>query len=245
MIKLRPEERLIVALDFDSEKSALDMVDRLKDRIRIFKVGSELYTSCGPRIVDEIQKRGRRVFLDLKFHDIPNTVAKSVSAAAGLGVFMLNVHATGGEEMMKRSAESVLMASRKRGTIRSKLIAVTILTSLDKNGLKKVGIGGSIEKNALSLARLARKCGLDGVVSSPNEIEIIRKNTGEDFLIVTPGVRPDWALAHDQKRTATPRQAIERGADYIVIGRPITGVENPAVACERIFEELKDIKDLQ
>lgn len=245
MIKLRPEERLIVALDFDNERQALDMVDRLKDRVRIFKVGSELYTACGPKIVKEIQKIGRRVFLDLKFHDIPNTVAKSVSAAANLGVFMLNIHASGGEDMMKKAAESLRIESRRLGKVRPKLIAVTILTSLDKNGLKKVGIGGSIEKNVLSLARLARKCGLDGVVSSPNEIELIRKNTGEDFLIVTPGVRPDWAVANDQKRTATPRQAIERGSDYIVVGRPITGVENPAVACERIIDEIKEIKDLR
>ncbi len=241
MIKLRPEERLIVALDFDSEKRALDMVDRLKDKVRIFKVGSELYTACGPRIVDEIHKRGRRVFLDLKFHDIPNTVAKSVSAAAALRVFMLNIHALGGEEMMDKAVESVRIESRRRGTMRPKLIAVTILTSLDKNALKKVGIDGSIEKKVLSLARLAEKCGMDGVVSSPNEIEVSRKNTGEDFLIVTPGVRPDWAIAHDQKRTATPRQALVRGADYIVIGRPITGVENPVVACERIIEEIKDL----
>jgi orotidine-5'-phosphate decarboxylase len=243
MKPLRAEERLIVALDFDSERGALEIVERLKGTVKTFKVGSELYASCGPGIVECIRKRNCAVFLDLKFHDIPTTVAKSVAAATRLGVSMLNVHASGGAEMMKAAAEALSLEARRSGLMPPKLIAVTVLTSLDRNGLKKVGMDGTIEKNVLRLARLAKASGLDGVVSSPHEIERIREELGEDFLIVTPGVRPSWAKSNDQKRIATPTEAILRGADYIVVGRPITGVENPAVACERIVEEMRGAKD--
>jgi orotidine-5'-phosphate decarboxylase len=238
----KPRDRLIVALDFGAEKDALEMVDRLKGMVRIFKVGSELYTACGPSIVNKIKKRSCEVFLDLKFHDIPNTVARSVGAATRLGVFMVNVHASGGAEMMKAAVEAVRIESRKCGITPPRLIAVTILTSLDKIALKKIGINGSIEKTVVSLARLAARCGMDGVVSSPEEIIPIREALGEDFLIVTPGVRPAWAASHDQKRTSTPEAAIERGASYVVVGRPITAVENPVVACERILEVVKNAK---
>lgn len=237
---LRPEERLIVALDFDTEKGALDMVDALKGRVKLFKVGSELFTACGPSIIEKIKRRGVNVFLDLKFHDIPNTASRAVAAAARLGAFMMNVHASGGEEMMKRCAESLKTEANKMGISPPKLIAVTVLTSLDKNGLKKIGVNVNIQTHVLSLARLAAKCGLDGVVSSPMEIEAIRKRLGEEFLIVTPGVRPEWAASGDQKRFATPAEAVKKGANLVVVGRPITGVENPRVACERILEELKD-----
>ncbi len=239
MTRMSAEERLIIALDCDAAQKALDIVDALGSKARIYKVGSELYTSCGPRIVEEIHRRGRRVFLDLKFHDIPATVARSVASAARLGVFMANIHASGGEEMMKSAAHAVRIEARRAGVVPPKLIAVTVLTSLDKNGLKKVGIGGNIRTVVLRLARLAKRAGLDGVVSSPHEIEVIRKDLGEDFLIVTPGVRPLWAASNDQKRVSTPGEAVSRGADYIVVGRPITGVENPAVACERVLEEMR------
>lgn len=231
-------ERLIVALDFESERQALDMVERLKETVRFFKVGSELYTACGPRIVDEIRVRRAKVFLDLKFHDIPMTVAKSVAAAARLGVAIVNVHAFGGEEMMRRSKEALTAEAARLGVAAPKLIAVTVLTSLDANRLKKMGVRDSIEKNVLSLARLAKGCGVDGVVSSPRELQMLRKHMGEDFIIITPGIRPAWAESHDQKRTLTPGEAVARGADYLVVGRPITGVENPAVACDRILDEM-------
>ena len=240
MKPMRAEERLIVALDFNSARSAIDMVNRLKDRVKTFKVGSELYTSCGPRIVEELHKRGCRVFLDLKFHDIPTTVAKSVACAAKLGVFMINVHASGGEEMMMKAAESARTESARSGTPQPTLIAVTVLTSMDRNGLKKLGFDDNITTIVARLARLAKKSGLDGVVSSPDEIAVVRKSAGEDFLIVTPGVRPLWATAHDQKRIATPGEALLRGADYIVVGRPVTGAGNPEVACERIMKEMKE-----
>jgi len=231
-------ERLIVALDVEGERQALDMVERLEERIRFFKVGSELYTACGPRIVEAIRRRRAKVFLDLKFHDIPTTVARSVAAASRLGVSIVNVHALGGEEMMRRAKEALLREASKLGVAPPRLIAVTILTSLDANRLKKVGLRDSIDKNVLSLARLAKRSGADGVVSSPRELKMLRGQMGEDFLIVTPGVRPAWAESHDQKRTLTPGEAVARGADYLVVGRPITGVENPAVACGRIIDEM-------
>jgi len=240
MNPLRPEERLIVALDFDNERDALTAVDTLKGRVKIFKVGSELFTACGPSIIEKIKRLGPKVFLDLKFHDIPNTVARAVSRATRLGVFMMNVHASGGEEMMKKASEAVRIEAHKSGLPPPKLIAVTALTSLDKNGLKKIGVDANIQTHVLTLARLAKKAGLDGVVSSPIEIDIIRKKLGDEFLIVTPGVRPKWAASNDQKRFATPAEAIKRGATYIVVGRPITGVGNPLVACERVLEEIKD-----
>ncbi len=239
MAPLKPEERLIVALDFDTGRSALEMVDRLLDNVRIFKVGSELFTACGPKIVGEIQKRGCKVFLDLKFHDIPNTAAKSAAAAARLGVFMMNVHASGGEEMMKRCAEAVKVEAHKMGVSAPKLIAVTVLTSLDKKALKKIGVDVNIQAHVLALSHLAARAGLDGVVSSPMEIGPVRKKLGGGFLIVTPGVRPEWAASNDQKRFATPAEAVRKGATYVVVGRPITGVENPPVACQRIIEEIK------
>lgn len=239
MKPLKPEDRLIVALDFGAEKDALAMVDRLRGMVRAFKVGSELYTACGPSIVGGIKRRGAGVFLDLKFHDIPNTASKSVAAAARLGAFMMNVHASGGEEMMKKCAEAVKIEANKMGILPPKLIAVTVLTSLDKNGLKKIGVNGNIQTHVLSLARLAAKAGLDGVVSSPMEIEAIRQDLGEEFLIVTPGVRPEWAPSNDQKRFTTPAEAVKKGTSYMVIGRPITGAGNPRIACERILDEIR------
>ena len=240
MGSLRPADRLIVALDFDNEQGALDMVDKLKDRVRTFKVGSELFTACGPKIVSLIQKRGCEVFLDLKFHDIPNTVARAATAAARLGVFMMNAHASGGEEMMRAAVEAVAADAKNRAVPPPKIIAVTVLTNLDKNALKKTGVNVNIQLHVLRLSRLAERCGLDGVVASPMEAEALRRARGEEFLIVTPGVRPEWAASGDQRRCTTPAEAVKKGADYIVVGRPITGVENPLIACNRIIEEIKD-----
>jgi orotidine-5'-phosphate decarboxylase len=235
---MKPEGRLVVALDVDSEEKALGLVERLKGAVNIFKVGSELFSSCGPHIVEEVRRRNAKVFLDLKFHDIPNTVARSSAAAARLGVFIFNVHALGGYDMMKKAAEAAREESRKLKTPPPMVLGVTILTSFDEIGLKKVGINDNMETQVLKLARLAKEAALDGVVASPSEIRPIRESLGKDFLIVTPGVRPSWAAAHDQKRIATPAEAVAAGADYIVVGRPVTEADDPLMAARRIAEEI-------
>jgi len=227
---MKHDNRLIVALDFESKYKALQAVDHLSPEVKLFKVGLELFSSCGPEIVGEIRKRGCEVFLDLKFHDIPNTVEKAARAVSGLGAFMFNVHALGGLDMMKRVKDAA--------GAKSKVIAVTILTSADENALKKCGINVNIEDEVMNLAALAKEAGLDGVVASAREASRIRKSLGKDFLIVVPGIRPASAASDDQKRVATPREAIEAGADYIVVGRPITAAANPL---EEVREILKEI----
>ena len=236
---MTPNERLIVALDVDTKEKAIGLIKKLKGEVNIFKIGSELFTSCGPLIVEEAQKAGVKIFLDLKYHDIPNTVAKVAAAATRLGVFMLNVHALGGPDMMKKAAQSVADESGKLKIARPKLIAVTILTSMDENNLKKIGVSDNMENQVLRLAGLAKDSGMDGVVASPSEIKLIRKNLGKDFLIVTPGVRPSWAAIGDQKRVATPKEAIDNGADFIVVGRPIIEAPDPVVAARKILEEMR------
>lgn len=235
---MKPKERLIVALDVDTKEKALGIVARLKDEVIFFKIGSELYTSCGPSIIEEVCSTGAKVFLDLKFHDIPNTVAKAASAATRLGVFMFNVHSLGGYEMMKRASEAVREEAKRLKTERPKLIAVTVLTSMDENSLKKIGIDDNMKAQVLRLARLAKESGLDGVVASSMEAAIIRKETGRDFIIVTPGVRPSWAASGDQKRITTPEEAIGNGADFIVVGRPIIEARDPLAAAKKVLEEI-------
>lgn len=235
---MKNSSKLIVALDFDSKHKALQAVDRLASDVKLFKVGLELFSVCGPDIVGEIKKRGCGVFLDLKFHDIPNTVEKAARAVAGLGAFMFNVHSLGGLEMMKRA--------KAAAEGRSKVIAVTILTSADENALKKCGINVSIEDEVVRLAALAKEAGLDGVVASAKEVQGIRKSSGKDFLIVVPGIRPAAsasgqpasAASDDQKRVATPLEAISAGADYIVVGRPITAAPDPVKAARGIIKEM-------
>jgi orotidine-5'-phosphate decarboxylase len=204
----------------------------------MFKINIHLFTSAGPEAVRQIAALGPGVFLDLKFHDIPNTVAGAVSAAAGLpGVELLNVHATGSLEMLRAAASSLAQAPPGR----PKLLAVTILTSLNQAALRQVGISGTPGARAVSLARLSKKAGLDGVVASPREIKAIRRACGKDFLIVVPGVRPrqkGGAARDDQARTATPAEAIRAGADYLVIGRPITAAPDPKAAAHAILEEM-------
>ena len=236
---MRPEERLIVALDVDTKEKAITMVKKLKGDIKIFKIGSELFTSCGPSVVEDVQKAGVKVFLDLKFHDIPNTVIKSAVSATKLGVFMFNVHASGGIDMMKKAMEASRDTAKKLKIDPPKVIAVTVLTSMDENNLKKAGVGDSMETQVLRLAGLAKDSGLDGVVASPSEVKSIRKNLGKDFLIVTPGVRPSWAAIGDQKRIATPKEAIDNGADFIVVGRPIIEAPDPVEAVKKVLEEIK------
>jgi orotidine-5'-phosphate decarboxylase len=235
---MKPDERLIVALDVDTKEKATALLEKLKKDAKVFKIGSELFTSCGTEIVNEVKKRGCAVFLDLKFHDIPNTVAKSAAAATKLGVLIFNVHALGGFDMMKRAAEAAKKEAERLKIERPKVIAVTILTSMDENSLKKIGINDNMGTQVLKLARLAKDAGLDGVVASPSEVKLIRESIGEDFLVVTPGVRPSWAAVNDQKRVATPKEAVDNGADYIVVGRPVIEAADPKIAVVKILKEM-------
>lgn len=235
---MNPKDRLIVALDVDSEARAVRLVETLKNDVKFFKVGLELFLSCGPKIIEGIKETDARIFLDLKFHDIPNTVLKTAVAAARFGVDMFNVHALGGYDMMKSAAEAVRMESDRLGIERPKILAVTVLTSMDRKSMKAVGLDLSARQEVVRLAKLAKKAGLDGVVASPHEAGYIRKALGRDFLIVTPGVRPALAKALDQKRIATPKAAIKAGADYIVVGRPITEAGDPAGAARAILKEI-------
>lgn len=239
MSSVPQSRRLILALDVPEHDYALEYVDKYSDYIDIFKVGLELYTSCGPRIVEDIHKRGKKVFLDLKFHDIPNTVTKSSLAAARLGVHMFNLHASGGLEMMRRSMDSVVEFCLKQNMDRPKILAVTVLTSLSREVLRdELGIQYGLRTHVRHLSALALKAGLDGIVASAREVEIIRNHCGKGFLIVTPGIRPSWTPPDDQKRTMTPKEAIREGADYLVIGRGVLQQSDPVKAIELITLEI-------
>lgn len=232
------KDKLIVALDVDTEEKALDAVKKLKGSVKFFKVGFELFSSCGPSIVEKIRKAGCEVFLDLKFHDIPNTVAKAAAAVTSLGVYMFNCHALGGHEMMKAAALAAEETAARLKIARPRVIAVTILTSMDENALKKIGINDNINAQVIRLANLAKEAGLDGVVASPMEAKAIRQALGEYFLIVTPGIRPADSTAQDQKRIATPGDSISSGADFIVVGRPIMDAKDPVAAAKGILKEI-------
>ena len=229
-----------MALDFSRLDEAIQFARRVADQVGMFKINIHLFTAAGPQAVREIAGLGCGVFLDLKYHDIPNTVAGAVAAAAGLpGIELLNVHASGGLEMMRAAAKSLAEAAPQHA--RPKLIAVTILTSLDQQALRQIGMSGSPKARVVSLARLARKAGLDGVVASPREVRAIRQACGKDFLIVVPGVRPREKGAKrrdDQARVATPGEAIRDGADYLVVGRPITAAADPVAATQAIVDEI-------
>ena len=228
----RPSRRLIVALDFARLAPALSLARRLAPLGVMFKIGKQLFTAEGPAAVKSIARCGP-VFLDLKFHDIPNTIAGAVRSAAGLpGVRLVNVHALGGLAMMRAAARA------NPAPRRVKLVAVTILTSMDAAELRRVGISGPPAARVVQLARLARKAGLDGVVASPQEARAIRRACGRDFLIVVPGVRPAGAARGDQSRVATPADAIRAGANYIVVGRPITAADDPVAAAKSILREI-------
>lgn len=234
------EDKLIVALDVSDLGQAHKLVQQLYPAVKIFKVGSQLFTSCGPDIIEAIQKEGAEVFLDLKFHDIPNAVSGAIQSATELCVFMLTVHTWGGPDMLKQAAKSAEIRSGKLGVRRPKILGVTVLTSMDDRDLKKIGINKSSKEAAVYLAGLAKRQGLDGVVASPEEVSYIRKALGRKFIIVTPGIRPKGSVERDQKRIATPKDAIQRGADYIVVGRPIIEAQNPRVAAEDILKEIED-----
>ena len=232
--------KLIVALDVGDLNSVLELVNKLYPTVKIFKVGSQLFTSCGPGVIEMVNEKGAKVFLDLKFHDIPNTVAGAVRAAARLGVFMLNVHIQGGLEMMKGAKQAALEESRKAALEKPIVLGVTVLTSMGQKDLMDIEIRRGMKSQVTHLARLAKQAGLDGVVASPKEIQPIKWTCGDDFLVVSPGIRPEWAESFDQRRVATPKQAVSQGADFIVVGRPITKAEDPLSAAKRILDELKE-----
>ena len=239
MSSLSAPERLILALDVQEHDYALEIVDKYSEYVNIFKVGLELFTSCGPKIVEDIKERGKKVFLDLKFHDIPNTVSKAALSATRLGVYMFNLHASGGLEMMKRCKDSVVEVCLKENIDRPRILAVTVLTSLSREILKdELGIQYGLRTHVRHLSALALKAGLDGVVASAREVEIIRNHCGKEFLIVTPGIRPSWTPPDDQKRTMTPQDAIREGSDYLVIGRAVMQQPDPLKAIELISLEI-------
>lgn len=240
-MNLAPRERLIVALDFPSVDEALHLVERLEESVLFYKVGLELFSGGGLEVVKRLKEMGKSVFLDLKFHDIPNTVARAAATAVKSGADMFNVHALGGMEMMRSAGDAASKTAEKLGLKRPLVLAVTILTSLDRRALEEeVGllVGDGIGTLVATKARQAKEAGLDGVVASAQEIAAIRESCGPDVHIVTPGVRPMWASADDQKRIATPREALNLGADRIVVGRPVTRANDPTDAVRKILDEL-------
>ncbi len=237
------KRRLIFALDVDSFEETQSWVDRLRGKVGFFKVGKQLFTRYGPEVVHLVRGSGAEVFLDLKYHDIPNTVAKAGLEALRLGVGMFNVHALGGYEMMAKLVDEVDQVCPRGKPERPIMLAVTILTSSDQETLHGVGIELPVEIMVPKLAKLAQEAGMDGVVASPKEVGLIRAACGKDFVIVTPGVRPVFASQDDQKRVTTPGDAIRAGADYLVIGRPISAAEDPALAAGLILEEMQTALD--
>ncbi len=240
MTREQAKEKIIFALDFDSFNAAREWVTLLAGRVGMFKVGKQLFTAHGPDIVRMIVDFGGELFLDLKYHDIPNTVAMASLEAARLGVRLFNLHALGGYEMMSRTMDT--LSREFPDGKRAKVLAVTILTSSTEETLREVGIDLPVAEMVVKLALLAKKAGIDGVVASPLEIPLIRAACGNDFLIVTPGVRPASASANDQKRVMTPAEAVKAGADYLVIGRPISAAHEPIVAAEAIISEIIEIE---
>jgi orotidine-5'-phosphate decarboxylase len=233
-----PRDKIIFALDVEHFAEAQHWVNLLKDHVGLFKVGKQLFTHAGPKVVDMIRQKGQKAFLDLKFHDIPNTVAKAAEEATKLNVTMFNLHALGGFEMMKKTVEASRSAAKSLGIPKPLILAVTILTSMDEETLKTVGIQGPILEEVGRLASLSMKAGMDGVVASPKEIGIIRQQCGEKFLIVTPGIRAPSDKKDDQKRTLSPKEAITAGASYLVIGRPIKEAKDPIEAVQKIIEDI-------
>ncbi|PKO92148.1 MAG: orotidine-5'-phosphate decarboxylase [Betaproteobacteria bacterium HGW-Betaproteobacteria-1] len=230
------EPRIVVALDYADAASALQLVERLDPSLCRLKVGKELFTAAGPQLVEKLIAKDFGVFLDLKFHDIPTTVQKACEAASRLGVWMLNVHASGGTAMMQAAREGVAKSGRQ-----PLLIAVTVLTSMNQTALNEIGVEGELQNQVLRLAGLTKQAGLDGVVCSAQEAQLLKKQLGEDFCLVTPGIRPKTASLDDQSRVVTPSQAVAWGADYLVIGRPITQAADPLQALQAIHQELQNL----
>ncbi|HSG92861.1 MAG TPA: orotidine-5'-phosphate decarboxylase [Methylotenera sp.] len=231
-LHMNNDPKIIVALDYADADSALKLVNQLDPALCRLKVGKELFTAAGPQFVEKLTRSNFGVFLDLKFHDIPNTVAKACSAASNLGVWMLNVHASGGLEMMQAAKQAVDSSDTK-----PLLIAVTVLTSMTQETLSQIGIHTDLPKHVLNLAKLTKQAGLDGVVCSALEAKMLRSNFGSEFCLVTPGIRPANASKDDQSRIVTPADALALGSSYLVIGRPITKADNPLAALEAINQE--------
>ena len=224
---MQSRDRLIVALDRSSRDEILRLADQLQEEVGMFKIGLQAFISNGPSIVEELTRRGARLFLDLKIHDIPNTAQYAIEACAGMGVAMTTVHGAGGEAMLRACASETML-----------VLAVTVLTSLDSTALRETGVLEPPLDQAVRLAALAKRSGLRGVIASPQEIEAIRGECGGDFVIVTPGIRPQGSASDDQQRTKTPAAAVAAGADYIVVGRPITGAADPGGAARAVVESL-------
>jgi orotidine-5'-phosphate decarboxylase len=230
-------DRIIIALDVQTKEEGITLVSRLKDA-QTFKVGLELFTAEGPALFRKLKALRKDIFLDLKLHDIPNTVAGAVRSAFKHGVQMMTMHTTGGREMMAKAAEAARQTAAETGRPKPVLLGVTVLTSLKGADLEEVGMGADVAAQVVRLAGLAKAAGLDGVVCSPQEIDVLRREFGRELTIVTPGIRPVWSAAQDQKRIMTPAEAVAKGADYLVIGRPITGAPSPNEAFLRVVEEL-------
>jgi len=228
---ITPQDQIIVALDFPSDHEALNLIDRLGDAVRFYKIGLQLFTKCGPPVVERIKATGAKVFLDLKFHDIPNTVKHSVTSACELGADLMTIHLTGGAKMIKAAVDGL-------GNSQSLVLGVTVLTSSNRETLREVAIESEVPDQVLRLAKLGVENGLRGVVASPLEIALLRQSIGDQLTIVTPGVRPVWAEANDQQRTMTPGEAVRTGANYLVIGRPITAHADPVEAAKKIIDEI-------
>jgi orotidine-5'-phosphate decarboxylase len=229
---ISPRDRLIVALDFPAKSKALALVSALSGAATTYKIGLQLYTAEGPEIIRAVAATGARIFLDLKLHDIPSTVAKAVAGAGELGVQMLTVHLSGGRAMLSAAVEA-------RAPHLS-LLGVTVLTSATPETLTETGVNSGIEEQVLRLAKLGQESGIDGLITSPHEVQILRQRFGDEMKLITPGVRPSWAPANDQKRFTTPNEALKSGADYLVIGRPITADPNPRAAFDRLLAEIAD-----
>jgi len=230
MTNTKAADKIIVALDVPTKVAALDLVDQLREQISFFKIGLQLYTAEGPEIVRTVRATGAKVWLDLKLHDIPNTVARAVESASNLGVQMLTIHLSGGREMIR--------AATAARTNNISIVGVTVLTSATEQTLNEIGISDRVEDQVLRLAKVGVEAGIDGVVASPHEIKLLRAEFGDKIKIVVQGIRPSWAEPGDQKRFMTPRQALEAGADYIGIGRPITTHPNPREAVAKILDEI-------
>lgn len=236
------DDRLIVALDFHNIKDVIRLVDKLGDSVSFYKVGMELFYSAGRHVLPYLKAKDKKVFLDLKLHDIPNTAAEGLCSLMFKGVDILNVHASGGYTMMKTAVDRVHALAEEKGMPCPKLIAVTILTSINEEDWKGLGMECTILEQVVRLAKLAKSAGMDGVVASPKEAAAIREACGEDFLIITPGVRPAGASADDQSRIATPAMALANGATHLVIGRPIRSAADPVAAAEMICKEMESVK---
>ena len=238
----KASDRLIFALDAEGYEQALAWIELLSGHVGMFKVGKELFTSAGPEIVKALKERGQKVFLDLKYHDIPNTVAKAAQAAVKLGVDMFNIHASGGSKMIRETVLAAHNCADQAGKRKPDILAVTVLTSLDDHDLAEIGFSKTAAELVCDLARIALDAGVNGVVASPRDIQMLRKKLGDNFLIVTPGIRASGTQgkADDQKRTLSAYEAVKAGADFIVVGRPISAAEKPLDACRQIKQEIAD-----